>query len=595
MEIENSKGILEMGENVSIDIERTNPILSDQGSKSLPFRIERTAKNNFLLGFPSKYERKYQYPLKQDVNVRLGRMNENATMEILSVSDKIESVLYLGESSFYNRIRETKLTTVFEGVERNFYPKSMDRETRIGLIVQMLEQMMFSSPDYSGDFTIFPIAADCEVLPNQLSHSGLSPAAKALRKNVINDIIRYSTGGNLYLRAHSSYTYNDDQGVQITLPPGYGVTIFLRFRYILRKIFDYFGLTLEQNVFDTDSTLKKCCVLNNTMDALMPGYFIESQLVPDCTVNEFLDVVREGINADFYVNVEEKTARLVLFDDILSAEPDMDLTGYLSKEFDGIAFSTPKQVSLTINKNLPLTATSTETLYEFQSKYPEFYMYEPTFPDNKIFPDSFRSSIWKHSLVQGWWKADRLSSMNFNYDTMDGFEREIHTIPCEVPVSILGSVEGGEIYYLTITGSARNLNSFIIVDSQKQTVDNAECPIMLSLELSDIVKPGETVRTGMSNSGRLTSHADSLLLWDDRGLFKRFFTTYDNILRTSFHLITYHVRMPLSLLHSFRFDRLKIINNQPLLPVSLKYKLTNSDSSNSIEVEMAARTIKYYQ
>ncbi|MCD7899600.1 MAG: hypothetical protein LUH22_06925 [Bacteroides sp.] len=84
----------------------------------------------------------------------------------------------------------------------------------------------------------------------------------------------------------------------------------------------------------------------------------------------------------------------------------------------------------------------------------------------------------------------------------------------------------------------------------------------------------------------------SLLLWDEKGIFKTFWQRYDELLRTSFHQVTYTARIPMSVLQKFRFDRKKIINGQPFIAESLKYNITDQEV---VEVEMLFRTIKKYK
>ena len=50
-------------------------------------------------------------------------------------------------------------------------------------------------------------------------------------------------------------------------------------------------------------------------------------------------------------------------------------------------------------------------------------------------------------------------------------------------------------------------------------------------------------------------------------------------------------RLPANLLQNFTFDKLKLIDGQPLIPVSLKYEMTDQPL---IKVEMLFKTVKKY-
>ncbi|MBF0649182.1 hypothetical protein IR083_10150 [Dysgonomonas sp. GY75] len=612
MKIENAKGIFDMDPESYINIERTNPLLSEQGSMSLPFSIKRTIRNDLLLNFPQKYERKFQYEIKQTVNLRAGILNENATLELLSVNkDTVESVFYLYESSFYNQIKEIKLTQVFEGIERWFQPETVSQEERVGHILDMFETMIFSEPDYSQDFTVFPVAVNCELRPKLDKIFQANAGANSKYWEMINQVYYSVMYNENRLQAKYPYQYTDDDGNEISIPAGYGASPFLRFGYILRKIFEYFGLTIEPTIFETNPSYQKWCVINNTMDAIMPGYFIESQLVPDCTVNDFLEIVR-SLCGDFFIDVPAKTAKLVFFNDVLDAEPDMDLTGYLTSGFSKIELSKPKQVRLTVDRSTPLADVATPTFEEFKKKYSEYNPLPHTFDSPQgIYPYYEQNSIWKWSepkaeLLWNSYKTDWLSSMNFDYDSAGELEREEHKFAGGALGASLVKA-GSDIigHIMPVIGSMRNLNSNVIVDGTTITEDTPKCPIMLRIEeflMDSKASDPAFNRTGLHSnaSGFLIPGTvlppdypySSLLLWDEKGLYNTFWKRYDQLLRTSFHSITYHARIPTYILQKFRFDRLKIINGQPLITESLKYRMSDE---HMVDVEMKFRTVKVYE
>jgi len=84
----------------------------------------------------------------------------------------------------------------------------------------------------------------------------------------------------------------------------------------------------------------------------------------------------------------------------------------------------------------------------------------------------------------------------------------------------------------------------------------------------------------------------SLHFWGTHGLFNKFWKKYDQLSRVSFNPLTLHTRLPSHLLASFSFERLKMVNGQPLIPVSLKYSMTDSAF---IETEIDFLTAKVYK
>lgn len=596
IEIENKNGILDLEHDAALEIEWKNPLFNELGSYSLPFSFKNNPHNSYVLGFPDNYERKDRYEDRQPVNVRAGILNENATLELLEVVDKIEGVIYLHETSFYQQVQEIKLPQVFEGVKRYFQPETVKLENRKKYILDMLEQMIFSDIDKSQDFTIFPVAIECELNPRIFEGS---TGATAKAQDIINRIYTHYEPGQdkpqRRLAGKYPYSYNDDNDIPIKIPVGYGVSPFLRFGYVLRKIFEYFGFTLETNLFDND--LAPIVVVNNTMDAIMEGCFVESQLVPDCTINDFLDIVREGFCADFKVDPARKTAKIIFFNDVLDAPPDIDLTEFLVNHYEKTGITKPKQVRLTVNKNLPMASSATDTLIEFNRKFEKF---EPIFPlqikEDGIFGSYAQNSIWKLSEPESVWqwktyKADRISSMNFDYDTADDIEREEHKIPFEAVVTLPVAADGDHLsYHTAIIGSGRNLNSHIILNSEKKVDEEVvQCPVILAVEGFFNYRIG--TMSNFYSDGILPHVPDPIvsLYLDD--LFEKFWKRYNKRCRTSFQPITFRARIPAHILANFTFERLKIVNGQPFVPISLRYKMTDTAL---IDVEMDFKTTKIY-
>lgn len=613
MEIENEKGIFDIDKNSTISIERTNPLLNEQGSMSLPYSMKRTDRNDYLLGDPQNYERKDTFNVKQAMNIRAGLLNENATFEMLSIdSEKVEGVFYLYESSFYNQIKEVKLPAVFEGVERWFKPKKEEfteeeRLEYVAHILEIFEGMIRTYPDYSDDFTVFPAASDCELSSRTLFGR---IQGSATSQNIINEVyMHFETEqvGEVRMKAKEPYEYTDDEGNTIKIPIGYGVSPFLRFGYILKKIFEYFDLTLEPTIFETESVFRRIVAVNNTQDAIMPGYLIESQLVPDCTINDFLDIIREGMCGDFIIDVPNKTARLVFFKDVVNSQPDKDLSQYITSKFEKIEFNQPKKVYLTTEKSLPKAESATDTLDEFISKYPKFNPIPPWLgigiENEGIYPFYSTNSIWKVSEPLSEWltttyKMDYLSSLNFDYNNNADMDREEHKAPFELPVTIpLKSADEVFSFYTMIIGKLRNLNSLVILESDKQAEESSECPIILAVESYNIARCGVVSDdnidgvTPPESGNPLEYPFVSLYTWSKTGLYKRFWKEYDRMLQTSFHQITYNAELPANLLQNFSFDKLKLINGQPLIPMSLKYEMTDQPL---VKVEMLFKTVKLY-
>lgn len=601
MQIENLRGKFDLTTDQKITIERTNPLLNDQGSISLTYPITRTDKNDYLLNFPAKYSRKQKYDLRTDVNIRAGLLNENATLQLTSVtSEQVEAVFLLYETSFYAKIKEVTLPTVFKNEERWFSDKTVDKATRISTILDLFETMIARYPSYDldKDFTVFPVAANVEFATvtdaNVTSYIG-----RATPENTLNDYVNINTSTKtIRLRSKTAYTYTDSDGNSITLPIGFGVTPFLRLGYVLRKVFEYFGFKLEKNIFDEGGKYRRVVLLNNTQDAIMFGYIIESQLVPDCTITDLLDIIREGFNADFFIDVPAKTARIVFFNDVISQNPDLDLTPFLT-EAPEIEFSKETQLKLSVTKNLPNASTALDTHSGFIVKYPE---------DNGEFFAPIKEFLFNNCILKEtvyiknstyYTKQDWLSSLNFDYYTEEDIETEDHTIPFEAPVTFPNANNLG--IPVVAINSLRRLNTSLTIDGIKQNNEDVECPLITCAESYDsrLLPITNSIMNGYGRRGNMAEEVDpsgleiiNLYTWGENGLFASFWKNYDQLLRKSFHTITTQCRIPAKVLQNFDFTKLKLIDGQPCIVNKLTYELTDE---SVVDVEIELKTVKIYE
>ncbi len=595
MEIENAKGIFDLGDD-KITVERTNPLLNDQGSLSLTYPIKRTAKNDYLLGFPHKYSRKAKYEIKTDVNIRAGLLNENATLQMTSVdSDQVEATFLLYESTFYSRIQEVKLPTVFEGVERWFDSSSVPVATRVANIVSMVKSMILSKSNLTEDFTAFPVISSCEW------ESSTELFAKADKQNIINEIYwnnEPASGGNakFLFRPETEYTFNDSDGNNITVPVGFGCSIFLRYGYVLRKIFQYFGFSLEENLFDYGHKYRRVVCINNTQDAIMRGYLVESQLVPDITVNDFLDFVRESFNADFFIDVPSKKVRLVFFDDMLSSEPDMDLSHYLTSP-EEIEYADARQVKLAVGTNLENGSIPCDTLSELKNKYGNLYSIGSVRGNsNGVHHFDLYNQVWKETLLNPTthkYQRTYLGSMNFMYSPTGNLETEEHESPANLPAIIQYDFNVG----CAQIGSFRRMNTSLVMNGSANSEEKVECPFILAIETWDGKRMA--VVTEADESGNTLYYPTnpypdliSLHTWGNNGLFAKFWQNYDQLLRKSWHTVTAPFRIPAKVLQSWDFTRLKLIDGQPMIANKLTYELTDDPV---VDVEIELKTAKIYE
>ena len=69
------------------------------------------------------------------------------------------------------------------------------------------------------------------------------------------------------------------------------MTAFLYVWRVLELVFSEFGYTITENPFKTDKELSNLVILNNAADCCVKGKLSYADLMPDCTVEEFLNAI----------------------------------------------------------------------------------------------------------------------------------------------------------------------------------------------------------------------------------------------------------------------------------------------------------------
>ncbi len=80
----------------------------------------------------------------------------------------------------------------------------------------------------------------------------------------------------------------------------------------MELIFSAYGFKLVENAFATHYQLKKMVVLNNVADAIVEGQVSYKNMMPDCSVNDFLDALYCRTGAKVFVDGNTKTAKVLL-------------------------------------------------------------------------------------------------------------------------------------------------------------------------------------------------------------------------------------------------------------------------------------------
>lgn len=340
--------ILDLPSDFSISIEDSNPIFNDRGSQSIPATVPPTSANRRILGFPERADSNIN-PHYQSLpaSVSDGIYIRHGITNIISASlkDGIELNIGFDNSIAYQKWMDKKLNKLSELPV--FIPESTGGGYPIDWLFEFLERNYEGANPQKDDFAVFPLALSKEDVDgktyweilNLFGEHGLTQPSKVMR-------------------------VMDGTVTEVTVPEGYCVSPFLRVWRVLELIFTDLGLTVDRNPFKEDQELARLVVLNNTADAICRAKIDYSDLLPDCTVEEFLNALRVRFGLIYNIDYNSRTAILRLIRDIVHKPYNKTFDDMLC-DYPKISYETPKYIKLSAKTSIEGASPACERFEDF--------------------------------------------------------------------------------------------------------------------------------------------------------------------------------------------------------------------------------------
>ncbi len=647
MEIHLDNGqYLDLPTDLELNVSHSNPLISEQGTYSLPVLLPGTENNRKMLKNPQRFDNVYKDVIKLPAYIKQGLFQKKASLNILEAGDDIDTFFQMNESEMYAKMKETKLSTAFD-IKRypaEFLP-DMAFDDDMDRMIRYLEQVMIGNID--DDFHLFEVATDTRSLTLESNNQTYDVyqflnelAFRMSFQNYEHDTYDTDPSGRKYrvLRARYDHTVVLNNNL-VQVPKGYGITPFLKLNYILTRIFEYFGYELDLSYFESDDNLNRIVIPNNTADALMRGYIDYAQLVPTGTINDFLDNVRKAFGCEFFVSEDNRKVEVKFWNDVLSdIRLDKDWTPYLTS-LPKKKIIEPKTVKMTFKRSFDKSEVAYSTLAEFEAKFGKlnpinqmpatsqlgpydegFYFVRNCRQIWEIYLDS--DVGYKRVKIYGYPLFDYYIDEDLEYEEKEcdlefipnvsglrckGFiysENDIKSNTSYVYFPSPNNVYTSPVYF----GERRHMNTVLEkTDSSQETTvvkeTAGDCPMSIlyfrtdyfinesNLENLDYEIIGYGTVFGYDRNGAITGALD-LIPGGDTGLYDRFYKKLDDVLRNSYQQITVTLNLPEKDIANFRMDKLICIEHQPLLPELFEYTVKEKD----IDVnKVVFRTIRIYK
>ncbi|KAA5463635.1 hypothetical protein [Bacteroides caccae] len=579
LKIKTNKGYLDLGGDFTVQIDEKSPVMNDRGSQTVPVTVPCTGKNAKITGFAHRLDMGIK-PMNEDqaCTVLDGAYKRTGKINIVSAGKKEGITLNIGfdNSEAYSAWKAKKLNAITLPVKEY---------SSVNSLCAHLQQVLGGYQ--TDDYAVFQIMTGNDSKDNQLY------------PKYLNYITPVSEGSKVYRLRYQARTETflvNGTPTAVTLPEGYGVTAFLYVWRVLELVFSEFGYTITENPFKANKELSNLVILNNAADCCVKGKLSYADLMPDCTVEDFLNALHVRFGLVYNVSSDTKTATLRLIRDIVDDVPDIDLSRSLTDE-PLITYETARQMKLSAKTSFTGAAPSVER-FEDYLKDQEVARLAKVDITKRVIHLNYEETTGR------WFKWDednkRLtysSSSFFSWDRKtDNIEDNELTsddecVPMDfAPNDILSPQYLADYVhrYTYLKTSSNNDDedsekvetplSFVFAFTSSQ---NSKYPFGSVLPYTS---EGEEV---VLKDG--SKHTISLLFQYKNGLFINFWKKYDAIIRHSFNQVETNVMLPIHQLMSMDILTPVALRGQHLLFDGLSYSLP---ANKIVPVDMTLRTLR---
>ena len=564
--IQTEKGIFDLPRDFSVEIENTSPIYTDKGSQTIASTLPATGHNLSMVDYIHRPDIRNAPKRDAAAVVTDGVYRRTGKLNITSVSTESGIVCNIGfdESLMYEAWKNVSLKEL-PGLPVIKYPEG------VAALARHLEEVMrYQTP---ADYHVFRIQVASETLEETEYPEFINPIGS--------DGKTYA----LLKEARTERVVISGQAVDVRVPAGYGISPFLKVSRILEMIFSAYGFTLVENPFATDYQLSKMVVLNNVADTIVTGEIDYRNLMPDCTVNEFLDALFCRTGAKVYVNAGRK-AVIRLLKDSIGATASADWTPLKASEPE-ISYTPAKQLKLSAGTSFKEAEPAADSFEKFLKPYGGIIT---EFTGDRDVPDELyityqpsTGRYYKRDIVNK--KKKWISSDFFPWDkATPGVEYlEItgkdECVPMAFKTGLLtpGYLAGAVNINTTLRGVAKE-------QGEKKQTPLAFCFAMG--KTNQIIGAGALVEEYYFGSSLCRGpkgeyfqdpggnvYRYSLVFRGEDGAFNRFFKEYDAVLRHADHVYAVQMNPDKAGLLKLDASRPVMLHGQRMMVESLKYAL----------------------
>lgn len=570
-----------------LEIKDTSPFFNNLGSKSVTTTLPRTPHNMRLLGFSNRIDLTNKPRTKMEVIVSVGSYVRDGMLyqsTAYNTEHTFGIIIAFNEGIMYEAMSDILLTQL----------------SNLPILTKTVPEMI----DYMDDlFTIEDPDAELSVFElNYKKNTYTKDEVESLFGEHVNGPL--ITDGIFKLnRREKTFVIENNKLVEIDVPEGYGITPFVRVWRLLELIFKHFGYTVIENPFKDHFQLKRLCVLNNTVDAIVTGILDYRQLLPPVTISAFLQSLYTRFGMKVFFNSNTNEVSLVLIRDILQNKEyqEINISSLIDKDF-----AKPKQIKLSAGKSLDMSSTETETFEEFLAKYNnmigDFPREISTIKSGGVYYDIRAGLFYQFSTIND--EKRLLSSIHFDWN------KKVEGIETEEIVSIdecLSCFHSGGYVILYYGIEPRLMNLILSINGQPTDLDTTNM-LAFAYDMGEVYfdegfperyypgyKFGSIFPFTWQNENMLQEDREgnvftyALTFVGEHGAFNNFFKEYDAFFRHANQPVKFEMHPNTFELSNLDFSKKRILDGQPLLFDKVDHQLGGNQSQTA---SIEARTLR---
>lgn len=362
MKLATQKGQLELPQEFSMDIERTNPFLSDEGDASIPATLPASSHNLEVLEHRERIDRAERYMNKVEAVLEVGPIHKRGQLVIDTVNRGvgIDASFAIDNSDLYVQSKNKTLKEIIADYKNGIGIKIpfSDVDNACQYMIQIYQGQMPNA-----DFVVFPVAV---------------AAYEEGEEDEKHTVYQYNNevGGQYGLVYEERFVQEGD--IKMLVPKGYGIAPFLKLQRLIEVIFQCLGYSVTYNCFIEAPFYSQIAIVHNCSDCFcQPGpivYLDYKDLVPSCKLSEFLQWLLAKFHVQPIVNSQSKEVRIVKIDELLNklvGGYDMDISGLIEGDWT-VQLNPSKRIVLTPSIEIEGTEPAAETFDKLLEKYGEY-------------------------------------------------------------------------------------------------------------------------------------------------------------------------------------------------------------------------------